>query len=198
MLEMRTVNCNGLQAKMLPAAALFAMLFAGDAFAGDQAPSAKSAERPIAASLFAPPLFSSIPSALPQPSATDFRSRKHGLPEGDFAASEPAVFDAPMLQDTSIAGRMAESKSEDRVRLLTLWQSRASSLSLQAGKHGAPSLQWSTPWMHREGTSHGLFDRLIPVSPHFFAGAGRSTLSHPSSARSAAKSVNSGLAGKVP
>jgi hypothetical protein len=117
--------------------------------------------------------------------------------EGNVAASEVPVFDAPMLQDTSIARRMAEAKSQDRVRLLTLWQSRSSSVSLQAGRHGAPSLQWSTPWMHREGTSHGLFDRLITLSPRVFAGPGRSTAPGHSGTMAAAKSAESGSAGKA-
>ena len=43
------------------------------------------------------------------------------------AGSEAAVIDAPMLRDTSIARELSEAKTQDRVRLLTLWQSRASS-----------------------------------------------------------------------
>lgn len=83
------------------------------------------------------------------------------------------MIDAPMGRDTSIAQEIAQFKSQDRVRLLTLWQSRASSLSLQAGKRGAPSLQWSTPWMHRDATSRGLFDRLLAVPPRSFGNSSR-------------------------
>jgi hypothetical protein len=44
---------------------------------------------------------------------------------------------------------------------------------LQAGKHGAPSLQWSTPWAH-QGASHGLFDRLLTARPRTGTGNSRS------------------------
>jgi hypothetical protein len=171
MQDLGTVNCNRLQAKMLPAAVLASVLFAAQALAGDHTPGAKPAS-PIAAWMFAPPLVTSIPPALPQTAAAEFSPRRRGLPDGNFAAGETSVF-APMIEDTSLARRMAESKSQNRVRLLTLWQSRVSSVSLQAGRHGAPTLQWSTPWMHHEGSSRGLFDRLIPISPHLFSRAGR-------------------------
>lgn len=198
MLEMGSVNRgNGLHAQVLLAPAILVMLFAPDAFAGDQAPSAKSAQPPIAASLFAPPLISSLQFSVPQtPSATEFRPRRRGLPAADSPIATASVFDAPMLQDTSIARQMAESKSLDRVRLLTLWQSRASSVSLQAGRHGAPSLQWSTPWMHREATSRGLFDRLITVSPHMFGSPGRNSLPRQPAGMTSTKAAEAGLGGK--
>jgi hypothetical protein len=109
-------------------------------------------------------------------SATEFRPRKHGLLDAEPARSEALVIDAPIRRDNSLAREIAEFKTQDRLRLLTLWQNRASSLSLQAGKHGAPSLQWSTPWMHRDVSSRGLFDRLLTVSPRSFgASSPRST-----------------------
>jgi hypothetical protein len=91
--------------------------------------------------------------------------------DADPVRSEVSVIDAPIRRDTSLAREIAEFKTQDRLRLLTLWQNRASSLSLQAGKHGAPSLQWSTPWMHRDVNSRGLFDRLLTVSPRSFGAA---------------------------
>jgi len=87
-----------------------------------------------------------------------------------------------MRRDTSLAREIAEFKTQDRVRLLTLWQNRASSLSLQAGKRGMPSLQWSTPWMHPNATSRGVFDRLLTVSPRSFGGSSRGSGVHPASA----------------
>jgi hypothetical protein len=76
---------------------------------------------------------------------------------------------------------MADYKSQGRVRLLTLWQMRGSSLSLQAGRHGAPSLQWSTPWVHREGTSRGLFDRLLAMPARAAGNTLRSSVARPTS-----------------
>ncbi len=113
----------------------------------------------------------STPPQTPAFSPTEFRPRKAGLPDAAPATGRASVIDAPIFGDTSIARELSEAKTHDRVRLLTLWQSRASSLSLQAGKRGAPSLQWSTPWMHRDGAARGLFDRLL--LPHGFGATGR-------------------------
>jgi hypothetical protein len=125
-------------------------------------------------------------------SPTEFRARKPGLLEATAAADQAFVIDTPMLRDTSIARGLWEAKSQDRVRLLTLWQSRASSLSLQAGKRGAPSLQWSTPWMHRDAASRGLFDRWLPVSPRSFGSTVRGGVPHQAGAIAPAKTLDSG------
>jgi hypothetical protein len=113
-------------------------------------------------------------------SATEFRPRRHSVMGLDSPSSETSIIDAPMLRSTSVWQQMADYKSQDRVRLLTLWQTRGSSLSLQAGKRGAPSLQWSTPWVHREGTtSRGLFDRLLTVPVRAAGNNLRSSVARP-------------------
>ncbi|HTD73995.1 MAG TPA: hypothetical protein VK652_10750 [Steroidobacteraceae bacterium] len=122
--------------------------------------------------LFALPISFDEPRAF---SATEFRARRQGLGGADPAKRESSVIDAPML-DSSVARQWRESKSQGRVRLLTLWQSSLSSVSLQAGKHGMPSLQWSTPWMHRDVASRGLFDRFLTVSPRSGGGGSRSNV----------------------
>jgi len=126
----------------------------------------------------APFAFSAPRAEMPVFSPTEFRPRKPGLLEAAAVRNEASVIDAPMLRDTSLAHELSQAKSQDRVRLLTLWQSQASSVSLQAGKHGSPSLQWSTPFMKRGSSSRGLFDRLLPASPRSFANTVRSGLSH--------------------
>lgn len=151
-------------------------------------------------SLFAPPAFAPsafapslarTPAALePETfSATEFRPRKRGLLEVTAGGRESTLRDMPRVQDTSVARQMAEFKSQDRLRLLTLWQSHASSLSLQAGKRGSPSLQWSTPWMHRDSGSRGLFDRLLPASPRDAFGAPRGNQPRQNGAAAPAKSL---------
>jgi hypothetical protein len=125
-------------------------------------------------------------------SATEFRARKPGLLEATAATDQAFVMDAPILRDTSIARGLSEAKTQDRVRLLTLWQTRASSLSLQAGKRGAPSLQWSTPWMHRDAASRGLFDRWLAVSPRSFGSAARGGVPHQAGAIAPVKTLESG------
>lgn len=124
----------------------------------------QSALQPAAVPMFSVPFASVKPLAGDAFSATEFRPRRRSVMGLDSRSSEASIIDAPMLRNTSVWQQLSDFKSQDRVRLLTLWQTRGSSLSLQAGKGGAPSLQWSTPWVHREGTmSRGLFDRLLAV-----------------------------------
>src|SRR5258706_506128 len=99
--------------------------------------------------------------------ATAFRPRKPTLFDRDPAVN--AFGDAPMLRGSTVWQRMSEYRSHDRVRLLTLWESSGSTVSLQAGKRGDPSLQWTSRSMNRGGSTRGLLDRLFAVS---LAGAG--------------------------
>jgi hypothetical protein len=154
----------------------------------------KAARAQIAAPSFPAPFALSAPGVETQVfSPTDFRPRKPGLLEAAAVRGEASVIDAPMLRDTSFARQLSEAKNQDRVRLLTLWQSRASSLSLQAGKRGAPSLQWSTPWMHRGASSRGLFDRLLPVSPTGFVNTVRGGASRQAGTIAPAKALDLGI-----
>lgn len=177
---------NGLREGLLAMLVLYGLLPC-DAFAADQSQDVPAPRdlggRKLQSRLpehFFPAPFAYEPArAEPQVfSATEFRPRKRGLLDAEPARNEASLIDAPIRRDTSLAREIAEFKTQDRLRLLTLWQNRASSLSLQAGKHGAPSLQWTTPWMHRDVNSRGLFDRLLPVSPRGFG---------PSSPRGAAR-----------
>lgn len=172
---------SGLCECLLVALALY-VLAPRDAAAGEPAQSRdarqnaeiqKAVRAQIAAPSIPAPFALSAPPEMPAFSPREFRPRKPGLLEEAAGRSEETVIDAPMLRDSSIARELSEAKTQDRVRLLTLWQSRASSLSLQAGKRGAPSLQWSTPWMHRGTAARGLFDHLLPVAPRGFGSAGR-------------------------
>ena len=183
-------------------ALLFYSLAPGNASAADQPPSPdargntdmrKTTLLQIATPSVPAPFALSAPRAELQVfSPTEFRARKQGLLQAAAAASEDSVIDAPMLRDASIARELSEAKTQDRVRLLTLWQTRASSLSLQAGKRGAPSLQWSTPWMHRDAASQGLFDRLLSVAPHSFGGTVRGGGSRQAGAIAPAKTLDLG------
>jgi hypothetical protein len=167
----RQLHGNGLRQNLLVMLVLYGLLPC-DAFAADQSQEAQAPGNADARKFQArlpehsiPAPFAYEPARSEQQvfSATEFRPRKHGLLDADTVKSEAFVIDAPIRRDTSLARDIAEFKTQDRLRLLTLWQSRASSLSLQAGKHGAPSLQWSTPWMHRDVSSRGLFDRMVSL-----------------------------------
>ncbi len=117
-------------------------------------------------------------------STTEFRPRKSAMPVEDPARASGSVLDTPML-GTSLWQQLAQSKAQDRVRLLTLWQTQGSTLSLQAGRHGVPSLQWSTPWVNREEVSRGLFDRLLFAPSRGAAGVYHGPAARPSALASA-------------
>lgn len=150
-------RCNIIRENVVLTLVLCSVVRATQALAGDQPSNLDSAP------MFPAPFVSAKPLADDAFSATEFRPRKHDVVGLESARNEASIIDAPMLRSTSVWQQLADYKSQDRVRLLTLWQTRGSSLSLQAGRRGAPSLQWSTPWVHREGTSQGLFDRLLAV-----------------------------------
>ena len=204
-------SSNGLCECLLVALTLYCLVPA-EASAGDrpQTPGArrdadtqKAARAQIAAQSFpaqpfpaqpfpAPFVFYAPRAEMPVFSPTEFRARKPGLLEAAAVRNEGSVIDAPMLRDTSLAHELSQAKSQDRLRLLTLWQSQASSVSLQAGKHGSPSLQWSTPWMKRGTSSRGLFDRLLPASPRTFVNTVRGGVTRQAGAIAPMKSSDLG------
>jgi hypothetical protein len=163
-------RCHYGRVSALLAFALYSVVHATQALAGDHSSVTDSAlkegagnfrnSRGSAAAIFAAPFVFAKPlKEVEAFSATDFRPRKRGLDVDPSSGGRP-VIDAPMLPSSSLSQQLGELRSANRVRLLTLWQTRGSSLSLQAGRHGAPSLQWTSPWVHREGPARGLFDRL--------------------------------------
>jgi len=93
-------------------------------------------------------------------STTDFRPRGAAL--SAIAAVPPAVEPIATLRGTSIWDRLADFKTSRGIRLLTLWQSSGSTLSLQTGRGGGPSLQWTSRTLGRGEGTHSLLD-------HFFS-----------------------------
>jgi hypothetical protein len=182
-------HCSRIRYSMLLTCALYSLVHATEVLAGDPSPHA------AAASMF-PAAFTSMKplSDVEAFSATEFRPRKHSFVPVDPARGGRSILDAPMLQSSSLWQQMAEYRSQDRLRLLTLWQTRGSSLSLQAGKRGAPSLQWSIPWVQRESASRGLFDRLLTAPARSAASAARSTAPHPTTGALTAKAADLGSA----
>jgi hypothetical protein len=185
--ECRAARCSSVRDRILLTMVLYAMVRTGEALAGDQAATADSkfladarTERAPPPSTVALPSSASQPSAAALPtslfstdrsfadgdafSATEFRPRKHSVGAAESAAREGFGADSPMLQGTNVWQRMAEYKSQDRVRVLTLLETRGSTLSLQAGKRGGPSLQWSSRRMNRDGATRGLLDRVVSAA----------------------------------
>ncbi len=164
--------------RMLMTLVLYTLVRSGEAFAADAAAGADSAAQATLdapAAPFPAPSPALTPSLISDPavavkqislaapiSATEFRPRSRAPFEAE-AHRGGFVMDEPMLANSTVWQNLEQFRSADRVRLLTIWQTRASTVSLQADKHGGPSLQWSSPWMIRGRDSHGLLDRLFNV-----------------------------------
>jgi hypothetical protein len=163
-----------LRKRILPGLVLFSLVHAGQALAGDAPSIAKApfdpvvdyfhpSSAPTAAVITTPGIFGAPALDATQVfSATDFRPRKRTVFDRDPVVS--VVGDTPLLRTTTVWQRMSEYKSHDRVQVLTLWESSGSSVSLQAGHRGDPSLQWTSRVMNHGGSTQGLLDRLFSVS----------------------------------
>ena len=196
-------HCNGIRERILLGLVLFTLVPTGEALAGDQASIPNAALDPglnnlrqsspsALASMAAPGDFAAPPVEGSEAfSTTEFRPRQRAAFDSDTAVS--AFGDAPLLRSTTVWQRMSEYKSQNRVRLLTLWESRGSTVSLQAGSRGDPSLQWTSRLMNRGGSTQGLLDRLFSVS---FAGAnaGLRNVTRSTNAPAMSKPVSAGTA----
>jgi hypothetical protein len=75
----------------------------------------------------------------------------------------PSLDARPALRASTPWDRLADYKARGGIRLLTLWNSKFSSLSLQTGHGGVPSLQWTSRGFGGGGggETHGLLDRVL-------------------------------------
>jgi hypothetical protein len=122
----------------------------------------------------------------------DFRPRRR--PVMDREPDVAALEGAPMSNGASVWQRLGEYRSHGRVRLLTLWETGGSSVSLQAGKKGEPSLQWTSHSMNHGGATRGLFDQLLPAA---MTNGGRSShgAAHPAISDPATRPIRQSDAG---
>jgi hypothetical protein len=185
-------RCGNARDKILLTLMLFTLVRSAEALAGDapaggesvakpEAPNAHAAQAsPISRWSIPPVLVQQFSAAAPF-SATEFRPRPR--PQVDAAVrSGGFVMDEDAPGGTTLWQQMDQFRSLDRVRLLTLWQTRVSTLSLQADKHGGPSLQWSSPWMNRDSASRGLFDHLFSLPTRSGTGTPRYSTLRPATA----------------
>jgi hypothetical protein len=193
-------RCSSIRDRIVLALVLYALIRASEVMASDQAFTAEPAPKPDANRLRsnapvsvlvlpAPELMTQAPSVERQEfSATEFRPRKHNLldPEPNLDVAHGA----PMLEDTTVWQRLSDYRSHDRLRLLTLWETSGSSVSLQSGRHGEPSVQWTSRFMNHGGPTRGLFDRLFSV-PAGGAGNSLRNLGRSNSTQTANKPVGS-------
>jgi hypothetical protein len=94
-------------------------------------------------------------------SATEFRPHGHSILDADPRLGPPG---GNLAVDKNFLQRLNEYRSHDRVRVLTLWDTGASAISIQTDHKGDPSLQWTSHLFNRGGATQGLLDHLFPVS----------------------------------
>jgi hypothetical protein len=140
-------------------------LYSGSLGAGfsDPALAARDERFGLPAALLPVPRDYSLPAAA-EPhafSSTDFRPRGHSVFDTD-----PSIANANdnLMVDKTVWQRLQEYRNRDRVRVMTLWESGASNVSIQTNRKGDPSLQWTSRLMNRGGATRGLLDRWSPVS----------------------------------
>jgi hypothetical protein len=153
---------------------LWTLVHTTEALAGDQAPLSGAPAKPDFADLRQPAPLSALLMPIPTPfqvtdlpdtktySTEEFRPRAHSMPNPD--AGSTAVGDESMMTRTTVWQRLADYRSLDRVRVVTLWETGGNSLTLQAGRKGDPSLQWTSRLMNRGGAPRGLLDELFSTS----------------------------------
>jgi hypothetical protein len=122
-------------------------------------------ERPVlpAALMPVPREYALLPiSAEPHAfSSTDFRPRGHSVMDKD-----PVIANANdnLMANRTVWQQLQEYRNRDRVRVITLWESGASAVSIQTNRKGDPSLQWTSRLMNRGGATRGLLDHWMPAT----------------------------------
>jgi hypothetical protein len=138
--------------------------------------------------LTVPREYSLPPAAEPRSFSNEFRPRGHSVFE-----TNPSLANANdnLMVDKTVWQRLQEYRNHDRVRVLTLWESGASAVSIQTNRKGDPSLQWTSRLMNRGGATRGLLDRWMPSS--MFRGFSHSTASPSGKPANAPAAPHSGM-----
>jgi len=186
---MGAARCPGFRDRFLIGLVAITLVRAGEALAGEQASEAGivGGFEPSDArhSTTLPSFWFGAPrnySTSPAPEALAF-SKEEFRPRGRSISDSGAhadLGDDKLISDTTVWQRLSEFRAHDRVRVLTLWESGLSAVSLQAGKKGSPSLQWTSRLMNSGEAAHGLLDRLLPADSSGGTGASASAgVAHP-------------------
>jgi hypothetical protein len=180
--------------RMLVGFVLWTLVHTTEALAGDQVQpvaepkhnlNALRQTAPIAAAMTRiPALYQpvSLPEA-PVYSSHEFRPRGPSLSENNTRTTGG---ESPLMNNTTVWQRLSDYRIHDRLSLVTLWETGGNSLSLQAGRKGDPTIQWTSRLMSRPGAGRGLLDELFSTS---VGGIGKNLhFGHSGSAESPAKS----------
>jgi hypothetical protein len=192
-------RCSGAREALIVVVMLYALTQSAESLAGDASASVVKDMQPIVggrpvSSAFVP---QRSQNSEPQFSASEFRPLKPSMLDAPPSAETEPLDHTEPLRSISVWQRLADYRSQGRVQLLTLWESQHGSVSLQAGHHGGPSLQWTSRLMNRGGASRGLLDRFV-ASSLGAAGLGSKIAARNSNAAAANKTINLLPASKSP
>jgi hypothetical protein len=197
-------RCGGAREALIVAMLLYGLAQSGEALAGDQSASVVKDIQPIVGgtplSMAFAPTAATLAAAAGNDheySTTDFRQRKTGTLNSPSSREIEPAFESQPLHATSAWQRLADYRAQGRIQLVTLWESSRSTVSLQSGKHGGPSLQWSSRVMNRGGATRGLLDRFVASSLNA-AGLGPRAAARSSASAPANKPINLIPAAKSP
>lgn len=166
---------------------LWTLVHTGEALAGDQAPLGGDATgrdftgaRPATAMSMQPipdPFRVTVLAGAADGAPAEFCPRKQSMLDADKRAIP--VEDESIMRSTSIWQRLNDSRTRGGVQLVTLWETGGNSLSLQAGRKGDPTLQWTSRLMSHGGGPHGLLDDLFGSTASGVSGHGLHLIGHP-------------------
>jgi hypothetical protein len=155
---------SGAREMLILAALMYGLAQGSEAFAADQPVDVLKNMQPLVGGKPLPMQFAPVSRLDEFEPAADLGRRK----SAGYDALSPTVAESLLpsqpSQVVSAWQRLADYRSQGRVQLLTLWASPRNMVSLQAGRHGGPSLQWSSRVMNRGGATRGLLDRFVASS----------------------------------
>jgi hypothetical protein len=180
--------------RMLVGFVLWTLVHTTEALAGDQVQPVAEPKHtvnvprqtaPLAAAMTRiPALYQpvSLPEA-PVYSSHEFRPRGPSLSENN---TRTTASESSLMNNTTVWQRLSDYRTHDRLSLVTLWETGGNSLSLQAGRKGDPTIQWTSRLMSHPGAGRGLLDELFSTS---VGGIGKNLhFGHSGAADSATKS----------
>jgi hypothetical protein len=190
-------RCSSARDVLILAMLMYGLAQSCEALAADHSADILKNMQPIVGGKPLPMAF--VPASRPDEpeTSTDFRRRRFAAVDTGSATEFESSHPSQPPQVDSAWQRLADYRSHGRVQLLTLWASPRNMISLQAGKHGGPSLQWSSRVMNRGGATRGLLDRFVASSLGGAASWG-SKAAHGSAAAPASKATSSIPATKYP
>jgi hypothetical protein len=142
---------------------MYGLAQGGEAFAADQTANVVKEIRPLVGGKPVPMAFAATSPAHDFELSTDFPRRKSDAVIVGTSVERESSLQSQPLQAAPSWQHFADYRSQGRVQLLTLWQSPRNMVSLQTGKHGGPSLQWSSRVMNRGGATRGVLDRFVSL-----------------------------------